>query len=202
MGDEHPHPEVMALVFRDMRSRGLVVLEDGPGHLKVLPRGGTPKTSASRTLLLPVAERDTISFSAGHRLARDGTRRWLLDHPNERSLHHQPTTRSGGLAIALGILIGGIATGYLGAGFDQLSWLALGALIVFIVSFRDDLSHVHPAIRISVHFFVALILVFAGYAVDAVDLPGLRWPLVSWLGVVISCLYVVWMTLKLHVNWT
>ena len=129
-----------------------------------------------------------VSALAARRLARDGARRWLLDHPNERSLHHQPTTRSGGLAIVLGILIGGIATGYLGAGFDQLSWLALGALSVFIVSFRDDLSHVHPAIRISVHFLVALILVFAGYAVDAIDLPGLRWPLVSWLVVVISCL--------------
>lgn len=72
MVPEHPHPEVVALVYRDMRARGLVVLEDGPGRLKVLPRGGTPQTSASRTLLLPVAERDRITFSAGQRLARDG----------------------------------------------------------------------------------------------------------------------------------
>jgi UDP-N-acetylmuramyl pentapeptide phosphotransferase/UDP-N-acetylglucosamine-1-phosphate transferase len=134
-----------------------------------------------------------ISAFATERLARAGTRRWLLDHPNERSLHHQPTTRSGGLAITLAIIAGGVAIGYLTGGFGEIAWLAAGAGIVFAVSIRDDLSHVHPAIRISVHFFVALLLVYADYAIDALELPGLRWPLVFWLGAVLTCLYVVWM---------
>ncbi len=54
-----------------------------------------------------------LSALATHRLARAGSRRWLLDHPNERSLHHRPTPRSGGLAIALAILVGGIGVGVL-----------------------------------------------------------------------------------------
>jgi UDP-N-acetylmuramyl pentapeptide phosphotransferase/UDP-N-acetylglucosamine-1-phosphate transferase len=34
-------------------------------------------------------------------------RRWMpVDHPNERSLHHTPTPRSGGIAILAGTLAG------------------------------------------------------------------------------------------------
>ena len=134
-----------------------------------------------------------ISALATHRLARAGSQRWLLDHPNERSLHHRPTTRSGGLAITLGVLLGGIGTGFLTSVPDQLVWLGIGSLIIVTVSFRDDLSHVHPAIRIGVHFLVAAMLVFAGFAIDAVHLPGMRWPFFPWLAAVITCLYVAWL---------
>jgi UDP-N-acetylmuramyl pentapeptide phosphotransferase/UDP-N-acetylglucosamine-1-phosphate transferase len=44
-----------------------------------------------------------------------------------------------------------------------------------------------------VHFLVALLLVYGGYAIDALELPGLRWPLAPWLGAAITCLYVVWL---------
>ncbi len=134
-----------------------------------------------------------VSALATHRLARAGPRRWLLDHPNERSLHQRPTTRSGGLAITLAILLGGIGISFLTSAPDQLLWLGTGSLIIATVSFRDDLSHVHPAIRISVHFLVALMLVFAGFAIDAVVLPGLRWQLFPWLATVVTCLYVAWL---------
>ena len=117
-----------------------------------------------------------ISALATHRLAGAGSRRWLLDHPNERSLHQRPTPRSGGLAITLGILLGGIGTGILTSVSDQLIWLGIGSLIIVTVSFRDDLSHLHPAIRISVHFLVALMLVVADFGIDALNLPGMRWP--------------------------
>jgi len=126
-------------------------------------------------------------------LARAGARRWLLDHPNERSLHAQPTTRSGGLAIALGVLVGGIATAVFVSRSDPLIWLAVGALVIFAVSFRDDISHVHPAIRMSVHLLVALMLVYAGFGIDTIDLPGTHWPLVPWLAAVLTCLYVAWL---------
>ena len=134
-----------------------------------------------------------VSALVTHRLVRAGSRRWLLDHPNERSLHQRPTTRSGGLAITLAVLLGGIGIGFLTSESDQLLWLGIGSLIIVTVSFRDDLSHVHPAIRISVHFLVALMLVFVGFAIDAVVLPGLRWQLFPWLATVVTCLYVAWL---------
>ncbi len=134
-----------------------------------------------------------VSALATHRLARAGPRRWLLDHPNERSLHQRPTTRSGGLAITLAILLGGIGISFLTSASDRLLWLGIGSLIIVTVSFRDDLSHVHPAIRISAHFLVALMLVFAGFAIDAVELPGMRWQLFPELATVVTCLYVAWL---------
>ena len=146
--------------------------------------------SASLAIVLVVVFALTAFTTS--RLASGASRRWLLDHPNERSLHHRPTTRSGGLAIALGILAGGAVTAYLSEAMSQLAWLAAGAAIIFAVSFRDDISHVHPAIRITVHFFVALLLVNAGYGIHAIVLPGFDLPLAAWLGAVLSCLYVVW----------
>jgi UDP-N-acetylmuramyl pentapeptide phosphotransferase/UDP-N-acetylglucosamine-1-phosphate transferase len=82
--------------------------------------------------------------------------------------------------------------GYLSGRLADLAWLALGAMIIFVVSFRDDLAHLHPGIRIVVHFGVASLLVATGYAVDVVELPGVRWPLVAWLGALITTLYAVW----------
>ena len=122
-----------------------------------------------------------IAALATHRLAGSGARRWLLDHPNKSSLHHRPTTRSGGLAITLGIFLGGIGTGIVTSIPDQLIWIAIASLIVVAVSFQDDLTHVHPAIRITVHLLVALMLVFAGFEIDSVGLPGIQWSLFSWL---------------------
>ena len=126
-------------------------------------------------------------------LTRAGSRRWLLDHPNERSLHQRPTPRSGGLAITLGIVLGGVGVAVAASLPEQLIWLGAGSLLIVGVSFLDDLSHVHPVIRISVHFLVALVLVLAGFAIDAVGLPGMRWQLLPWLSVAITCLYVAWL---------
>jgi UDP-N-acetylmuramyl pentapeptide phosphotransferase/UDP-N-acetylglucosamine-1-phosphate transferase len=134
-----------------------------------------------------------VSALTTHRLVRAGSRRWLLDHPNERSLHQRPTTRSGGLAIALGIALGATGIGLLTSAPEQLFWLAGGSLMVATVSFLDDLSHIHPAIRISVHLLVALMLVFGGIEIEAVEIPGMRWPLFHWLAVVLTCLYVAWL---------
>ncbi|HJT22726.1 MAG TPA: hypothetical protein VJ746_19795, partial [Nitrospira sp.] len=41
-----------------------------------------------------------------------------LDHPNERSLHTQPTPRSGGVAILSGVAIGWAAS---------VAWFAVGS---------------------------------------------------------------------------
>lgn len=134
-----------------------------------------------------------LTAATTRQLAAAGARRWLLDHPNERSLHEQPTTRSGGLAIASGVLLGGVAAAVFVSASNHTIWLGIGALVIFAVSFRDDISHVHPAIRMSVHLLVALMLVFAGFAIDGIDLPGTRWPLAQWLAAAVTCLYVAWL---------
>ena len=145
-------------------------------------------TSASLGIATAMAPTFALSALATDRLARAGSRGWLMDHPNERSLHQRPTPRSGGLAIALAILLGGIGVGVLTSLSGHLLWLGIGSLVITTVSFRDDLSHVHPAVRIIAHLLVALMLVTAGFEIQSLDLPGIRWPLFSWLAVIAPCL--------------
>lgn len=144
-------------------------------------------------ILIAAALVFVVTAVTTQRLARAGARRWLLDHPNERSLHAQPTTRSGGIAIAAGIVLGGVAAAAFVSASNHMIWLAIGSLVMFTVSLRDDISHVHPAIRMSVHLLVALMLVYAGFAIDAVELPGVRWPLAPWPAAILTCLYVAWL---------
>ncbi len=116
-----------------------------------------------------------------------------LDYPSERSLHEQPTPRGGGLAIALGVLTAVSGILLLHGGSDELAWLALAALVILAISFVDDRSHVHPGIRIAVHFVVAALLIRGGLGLDHLDLPGLRVPFPGVVGVPLTALYVVWM---------
>ena len=135
----------------------------------------------------------TISAFLTSRLVRVVPRRFLLDHPNERSLHDRPTPRSGGLAIAVGTIVGVGGITATTAWPGPLTWLSVGAVIVMVVSFIDDLSHVHPGIRITIHSIVALMLVLTGLRLEFLDLPGLAFPLAPWLATVVTCLYIAWL---------
>lgn len=117
---------------------------------------------------------------------------FILDHPNQRSLHHQPTPRGGGIAIATGIFFGWTAIALAYAQYTYLPWLALGAFIIALVSFFDDRFEVRPIFRLAVHLIVALLLAYHGFVLSALDLPGLYWPLPPTLGIAFSCVFLVW----------
>lgn len=118
---------------------------------------------------------------------------FILDHPNERSLHDQPTPRGGGIAIAVAIFLGGALLELVHSHFDDVYWLGLGAVIIAMVSFFDDRFKLPPLFRLVAHFLVALLLVYHGFVLAALDLPGFYWPLSSALGVLLSCLFLVWL---------
>lgn len=134
-----------------------------------------------------------LSWYLTNLLSRSVAARFLLDHPDHRSLHTRPTPRGGGIAIACGILAGVTGVALLLPLPEILLWIALAALGVVLISFLDDLSHVHAGVRITVHFIVAGGLVAAGLGLDAVVLPGVRWHLPSAAMVIITCLFVVWL---------
>lgn len=118
--------------------------------------------------------------------------RWLVDHPNERSLHRAPVSRGGGIAIAAGVT-GGCAVGaYMAAAGPELLWLAMGAVLVGAVSFADDLRGVSPGLRILVHVIAALCVVQGGFQCERIILPGLTLDLGYPGGVVFTVLVVVW----------
>lgn len=117
----------------------------------------------------------------------------LIDQPNHRSLHEQPTPRSGGIAILAGLAVAST----MGAKAWQLpiefGWVAAGVLGLATVSFLDDLRGVRPAYRLAVHFAAAALLPVAGYGLRVLVLPGVELHLPLWLGVAVSLLFTVWM---------
>ena len=116
----------------------------------------------------------------------------LLDHPNIRSLHTTPIPRSGGLAIAVTLFVMFIFN--ITALPESVTNIAIGALIIFFVSAIDDIKHVPSFLRLGFHLSAAGWLVFTGFGLNSVILPGggeiiLSKP-VSWL---LTILFVTWM---------
>jgi len=85
----------------------------------------------------------------------------ILDHPNERSSHSQPTPRGGGLAIAPVVLASWAvlaATGVVSAAV----WPVIGgAAALLALSWIDDKNGLSPRLRLSVHLGVAIIGILA-----------------------------------------
>ena len=134
-----------------------------------------------------------LSWLLTRMLLRRGDWHRLLDHPNERSLHDEPTPRGGGIAIVAGLLAGGVASCILFGVEKELVVIGACVAVIAVVSFVDDLSHVHPGVRILVHFLAAGALVFTGLRLDALELPGVSWALPGALGSIVTAVFVVWL---------
>jgi len=139
-----------------------------------------------------------LSYLLTRGLARPGSRLYLLDHPNERSLHDRPVPRGGGLAIVIAAAAGaaaiiGLRGAPAGIGWQGMAWVAAGALVVAAVSFADDRRGLHPALRIGVHGLAALALLAGGLGLEALVLPGLAVALPGWLGGLLAVLFTVWL---------
>jgi len=102
--------------------------------------------------------------------------KWLLDRPNERSLHQHPVPRIGGLAILLGI-----ASAWLAAKNSQDSILLAAIAPLIAISLLDDFKGVAPLWRLMVQLAVA-VLALASTA------PG-AWP---WWGYACALILLVW----------
>lgn len=116
----------------------------------------------------------------------------LLDHANARSLHVGAVPRSGGLAVAGGLLVAW-APGLLGAGAtDTAFWLACGAALVLAVGLWDDCGHVPALPRLLVHLAAAVLLFRGGLWLDTGLLPGLAWAPPCWAVMGLTALFVAW----------
>jgi UDP-N-acetylmuramyl pentapeptide phosphotransferase/UDP-N-acetylglucosamine-1-phosphate transferase len=128
-------------------------------------------------------------------LCHPGTKFYRLDHPNARSLHVNPTPRGGGIGIVAGTVVSAALLVALGEGSDiGLGWLVAAALLVAAISLVDDWLSVHFGVRIVVHFTAAGLLVWDGFWLQSITLPGETWVLSYSLAIGLSLLFVVWMT--------
>jgi UDP-N-acetylmuramyl pentapeptide phosphotransferase/UDP-N-acetylglucosamine-1-phosphate transferase len=99
-----------------------------------------------------------------------------LDEPNQRSLHHRPVPRAGGIGIVLAMAIG--------AAQADGPWLVTTlALALAAVSAADDQFDLPIALRFVAHLLAALGLWAGG-----------GFPAMSWPGSLAAIVAVVWMT--------
>ena len=101
-------------------------------------------------------------------------RRDMLDYPNERSSHFDPTPRGGGIAVTISILLAWIALHTVGLVASSFVSIALGTSLVALVSWIDDLRGLSPGIR--------LVAQGAAVTIGILVLPSTRSALEAWLG--------------------
>lgn len=75
-------------------------------------------------------------------------RRKILDHPNERSSHSQPTPRGGGLAVTGSVLLAWLLLARAGLVSPGVVWISLAAGLLAAVSWVDDLRGLSPMLRL------------------------------------------------------
>jgi UDP-N-acetylmuramyl pentapeptide phosphotransferase/UDP-N-acetylglucosamine-1-phosphate transferase len=124
-------------------------------------------------------------------LGVEAMRRWgqhrLLDIPNERSSHTRPTPRGGGLpliAVALATWVYWMGVDGM-VGFPPNMALVLGATLVAIVSWMDDLQTLPFRTRLGVHLLAGAAVLLSAPPPASVPLPGIgeiplgvvAWPL-------------------------
>jgi Fuc2NAc and GlcNAc transferase len=100
-----------------------------------------------------------LTYFGVERFRQWSLRRKLFDIPNERSSHSVPTPRGGGLVIFLVCLT--VFSAYCLIFEIEYFWVyALGALIVGLVSWLDDLYAVSVLWRFAAHSLAAILIIF------------------------------------------
>jgi UDP-N-acetylmuramyl pentapeptide phosphotransferase/UDP-N-acetylglucosamine-1-phosphate transferase len=138
-----------------------------------------------------------IAFAASAlltwRLSQPGSRFFILDHPNPRSLHSRPTPRTGGIAIVAAIVLAGMLAAALYGNARQLGWVAAAALLVAVTSYIDDRTKLPALRRIVVHVMASAVVIYGGFVLDMRLAPGDSGALAPWMVWPITLLYLVWM---------
>jgi UDP-N-acetylmuramyl pentapeptide phosphotransferase/UDP-N-acetylglucosamine-1-phosphate transferase len=101
-------------------------------------------------------------------------RREILDRPNDRSSHLLPTPRGGGIAVIGSVLLAWVALALGGFVPPRVAGVSMGAGLLAVVSWIDDLGGLSPLLRLSAQGALVAIGVFA--------LPDPQNALQQWLG--------------------
>ncbi|MBE2225459.1 MAG: glycosyltransferase family 4 protein [Anaerolineae bacterium] len=123
-------------------------------------------------------------------------RRQILDVPNERSSHEQPTPIGGGLAIVVITAVIWLAASW----YLQIdSWLQiilplLGACMIAAVGWVDDMQPLSSKIRFGVHILAAVFAIVSFGAWDQIAIPFGGTVSLSWLGYIVTFFWLVGLT--------
>ncbi len=145
---------------------------------------------------IPVATA-VVTYVAVGALRRWAERHRLVDVPNPRSSHTQPTPRGGGLAIAA-ITLAGTLLVHVGTDGHPVSSSLLayagGAAVVALVSWLDDLRSLSSLTRLVAHAAGAGVAVLGLGYWTAVSLHGLGTVPLGWAGLPLTLVWLLGLT--------
>ncbi|MEX5683699.1 MraY family glycosyltransferase [Pseudomonas silesiensis] len=117
----------------------------------------------------------------------------LMDIPNERSSHANPTPRGGGVAIVVCFLSALPVLSSLDLISPVVLYGILGAgLLVAIIGFADDHGHIAARWRLLGHSLAAAWVLFWLDGLPGIEMFGINVDL-GWFGNAVAIIYLVWM---------
>ncbi|MBI5141394.1 MAG: glycosyltransferase family 4 protein [Nitrospirae bacterium] len=119
---------------------------------------------------------------------------YLVDNPNERSLHEHPTPRSGGLAIVFSLIVTLPVVAITSKIPEGVQFIFLGAAIVAVISWLDDRLGISPPIRLLLQMLAAFVILTGGFGDVIVALVGTTMTDLGRSALLLPFLFIVWMT--------
>ena len=122
-------------------------------------------------------------------------RRRVVDHPNDRSLHEQPTPRGGGIGIVIPTLVVlALAPWWMPGASTPALWFAVLALTVAAVGLVDDIRSLSAAVRLVFQLLAASVFVHVVADWTTLELPAVGRVELGVLAMPATVLFVVWLT--------
>jgi len=122
----------------------------------------------------------------------------ILDIPNHRSSHEQPVPNSGGVAIALTVMIGfALVYAVSETRIAERHMIGLGAatVAIIVVSQLDDLGKLRTfKLKLATQILAAMLLLVFGIVIKEVTLPYVGTIYVGWWGYPITLIWVIALT--------
>lgn len=110
--------------------------------------------------------------------------KWL-DYPDERKVHTTPLPRVGGVAVTLSLIL----TLVRNFRFEkEILGLILGAVIIFSISFLDDIYNIKASVRLIAQILASLIIISFGYRITIIPVG---WFLEYELEIILTVLWIV-----------
>ena len=135
-----------------------------------------------------------LTFLGVAALRRWAVRREIFDVPNERSSHTLPTPHGGGLAIVVVTLAGWLIHDNASMDYWPILPYVLGALLIAVISWLDDLRTVPTLLRLAVHGAAALLAIKSFGYWHTTSIPLLNQLYLGWLGLPLTFMWIVGLT--------
>ena len=119
----------------------------------------------------------------------------ILDQPNHRSAHRNPTPRGGGLGVVVAFVAGMVvlfqAAQFARIADAQFIGVILAAVAIAGVALWDDIRDLSARLRLVAQLGAALVAVGSGLVVTQVALPWIGVVPLGWLGPVLTLVWIV-----------